>query len=202
MGCRAISLGVVLAAVTVAAAKHEVTPKHSPKFPGFGERVREYVRLHREAEKQTPPIKDKTSAEQIAAHKQALVAAIRAARPNAKQGEIFAPGIAERFVAVIRSEVRGRGGVPAKRTIVESNPKKPDAPVPIKVAVNAAYPDKAPLSTMPPSLLLRLPSLPEELEYRFVGRDLILRDVAANLIVDFLPGAVPASAASVKVRPK
>jgi hypothetical protein len=41
--------------------------------------------------------------------------------------------------------------------------------------------------------LLRLPQLPKEVEYRFVGRDLILRDVAANLIVDFLPNAVPQS---------
>jgi hypothetical protein len=37
-------------------------------------------------------------------------------------------------------------------------------------------------------LLDVLPRLPEELEYRFVGRDLILRDVKANLIVDFIPG--------------
>ena len=40
---------------------------------------------------------------------------------------------------------------------------------------------------MPPSLLLNLPKLPKELEYRFVGRELILRDIAANLIVDVIP---------------
>jgi hypothetical protein len=40
---------------------------------------------------------------------------------------------------------------------------------------------------MPPSLLLNLPELPKELEYRFVGRELVLRDSAANLIVDVLP---------------
>ena len=41
---------------------------------------------------------------------------------------------------------------------------------------------------MPPSILLNLPKLPEELEYRFVGPHLILHDVNANLIVDFIPG--------------
>ena len=40
---------------------------------------------------------------------------------------------------------------------------------------------------MPPSLLLNLPKLPKELEYRFVDHELIVRDVAANLIVDFIP---------------
>jgi len=33
--------------------------------------------------------------------------------------------------------------------------------------------------------------LPEVLEFRFVGRDLILRDRKANLIVDILKNAVP-----------
>jgi hypothetical protein len=46
------------------------------------------------------------------------------------------------------------------------------------------------LSTMPPSLLLNLPKLPEGLEYRFVGRNLILYDSKANLIVDILRNAI------------
>jgi hypothetical protein len=55
--------------------------------------------------------------------------------------------------------------------------------------VNAEYPVDAPLSTMPPTLLQRLPLLPEELEYRFVGPDLILRDKNANIIVDYMRDA-------------
>jgi hypothetical protein len=51
--------------------------------------------------------------------------------------------------------------------------------------VNARYPADAPLPTVPPNLLANLPQLPEDLEYRIIGRDLILRDVHANLIVDF-----------------
>jgi hypothetical protein len=56
--------------------------------------------------------------------------------------------------------------------------------------VNSRYPATAPLPTVPPNLLVRLPQLPEELEYRIVNRDLILRDVNANLIVDFIPSAI------------
>jgi hypothetical protein len=34
--------------------------------------------------------------------------------------------------------------------------------------------------------------LPAELEYRFVGRDLVLVDSHAGLVVDVLPDALPA----------
>jgi hypothetical protein len=60
----------------------------------------------------------------------------------------------------------------------------------VALQVNAKYPEGTPLPTMPPNLLVRLPPLPEELEYRIIGKDLILRDADANLIVDFIPGAI------------
>ena len=45
--------------------------------------------------------------------------------------------------------------------------------------------------TVPAASLLVLPPLPDTLDYRFVGRDLVLRDAEANLIVDYIVGAVP-----------
>jgi hypothetical protein len=36
-----------------------------------------------------------------------------------------------------------------------------------------------------------LPLLEKEVEYRFVNRDLVLRDVDANLILDFIRLAAP-----------
>ena len=44
---------------------------------------------------------------------------------------------------------------------------------------------------MPPSVLLTLPPLPACLHYRFVGRELVLVDSEAGLIVDLLPAAAP-----------
>ena len=64
-------------------------------------------------------------------------------------------------------------------------------PVRIPLRVNDTYPEKLPLQTTPPTLLLNLPKLPEELDYRVVGNNLVLRDVEANLIVDFIPQAIP-----------
>ena len=44
---------------------------------------------------------------------------------------------------------------------------------------------------MPPTLLRQLPDLPNELAYRIIGRALALQDIKANLIVDFIPNAIP-----------
>jgi hypothetical protein len=51
---------------------------------------------------------------------------------------------------------------------------------------------------MPPTLLLRLPTLPDALKYLFVGRTLVLRDEEAGLIVDYLPNAMPVAHAKKK----
>jgi hypothetical protein len=45
---------------------------------------------------------------------------------------------------------------------------------------------------MPPTMFMALPELPDELQYRFVGRDLVLIDLHANLVVDVLREALPA----------
>lgn len=57
--------------------------------------------------------------------------------------------------------------------------------------VHADYPAGRSIPLMPTCLLIALPRLPPELQYAFVGRDLILRDVHAGLIVDFVPRAIP-----------
>ena len=57
--------------------------------------------------------------------------------------------------------------------------------------VGLPIPAAAQMATMPPSLLATLPRLPAALEYRVVGNTLVLRDVEAGLIIDFIPAAVP-----------
>ena len=47
-----------------------------------------------------------------------------------------------------------------------------------------------PLATTPANLLANLPQLPMDVEYRIVGRHLLLRDVDANIIVDFIYNAL------------
>ena len=43
---------------------------------------------------------------------------------------------------------------------------------------------------MPADVIVALPALPDVLQYRFVGRDLVLVDIEADLIVDVLPRAL------------
>jgi hypothetical protein len=57
--------------------------------------------------------------------------------------------------------------------------------------VNAPYPEGAPVSTVPPPLLAKLPALSADVQYRFVGRHLILLDTRAQIIIDYLPDAAP-----------
>lgn len=56
--------------------------------------------------------------------------------------------------------------------------------------VHDAYPEWA-TQAMPMILLLKLPPLPDDIEYRMIGRDLLLLDLRAGLIIDVLPGAIP-----------
>jgi hypothetical protein len=58
------------------------------------------------------------------------------------------------------------------------------------IKVNAAYPP-VPLQSMPPTLLANLPELPSDLDYRLIGRTLVLRDVHSNLILDYISKAIP-----------
>ena len=49
---------------------------------------------------------------------------------------------------------------------------------------------REPLSTVPPNLLAALPELPPDVNYRFLGRDLVLHDTRANIISDEIPDAI------------
>ena len=73
-----------------------------------------------------------------------------------------------------------------RKTIEERDPVKH-----IVLKVNEVYPDNQPRTTMSPTLLNRLPVLPQELAYRIIGRALVLQDTKTNLIVDFIPNAIP-----------
>ena len=90
---------------------------------------------------------------------------------------------------VVEEDFKARPLADQKAIVVEVPMKTPPA-------INTDYPTTLPLATVPPSLLLKLPTLPEDPEYRFLGRHLILRDIKANLIVDFIPDVVPAAAAA------
>jgi hypothetical protein len=50
--------------------------------------------------------------------------------------------------------------------------------------INGTYPKERPLSTVPATILAVLPALPDDIQYRFLGRHLVLHDTRANVILD------------------
>jgi len=173
------------------AARHTFADRVAPgSLPVFQANVKGYTELVDRLERQIGALPDKATAEQIKAHERALAAAIAKERAGARQGDVFDAPEQPAIRQIVRSETRGPQGRPARRAIAEDNPK-PGHPAPPGVTPNATYPAGAPLSTVPPTLLLRLPALPKTVEYRFVGKALVLRDARANVIVDYLPDALP-----------
>lgn len=64
----------------------------------------------------------------------------------------------------------------------------------VHLHVNEIYPKSIPYTSVPPTMLQNLPKLPEEVAYRAVSSDLVLLDVKANLVVDYLSGVIPVEA--------
>ena len=210
MRCRPV-LAAALAAVALAApgcarrSKVAVPPQtvrmDEEVLEEFLEEIVEYVKLHRKLTEKIPIWQPTWSAQQIADRQKQLTIAIQNARRDKKQGNIFEPEVAAAFRNVLKKEFAGPNGPAMLHEIHSGNPKtegvpqqrnpqsEPKKSFPLRV--NAYYPDDAPLSSVPPSLLLHLPALPEEVRYRFVGRHLILRDTEANVILDFLLDVVP-----------
>lgn len=152
----------------------------------FKHRIDAYMKLYERQEKGAAQPKETSKPEKIKATQDTLAARIQAARKDAKAGDIFTPEIRQLFRRLMYPEMKGPDAAETKRAVKEDG-----APPRAKVLkVNARYPEGAPLTTMPPNLLERLPQLPEELEYRILDKDLILRDVNANVIVDYIPNAI------------
>jgi hypothetical protein len=151
----------------------------------FKQRVDAYVALHKQAESKTAAPKETTDTAKIQASRDMLAAAIQSMRKTAKPGDVFTPAVRTRIRTLLNPEFKGKGSTDTKELMSE------DMAAGIPLKVNGKYPDTATVTTMPPNVLKQLPVLPEGLEYRIVGSTLILRDVDANLIVDYMTGAIP-----------
>jgi hypothetical protein len=156
-------------------------------FKIFTDRVQAYVQMQKNLEASLSILKPTKDVAQIVEHQHALAGKIADARRSARQGDIFTHEATERFRKIIRSEFHGPEGRLARQTIRQDDPSK----VIKRLHVNDVFPEGVPLTTTPPTLLLKLPELPQELAYRFVGHDLTLIDIKARLIVDLIPNAIP-----------
>jgi hypothetical protein len=150
----------------------------------FQRSIQAYLKIHNEAESKVPNLKSTDDPQKISDRERALGQMIMTLRAGAKPGEIFAPEYQPYFIQIVHDDFATRSARDRKALVSE-------LPAKVKVDINTVYPTTLPLATFPAALLRKLPDLPPELEYRIVGRSLILRDVKANLIVDILRDVVP-----------
>jgi len=159
--------------------------------PDFQRRVDDYVALRNRLAAKVGPIDETRSQAEIAARAATLAQLIGNARTGAKQGDIFTPAAAAQFVVLIKREFQDRPDSVKETREDQEEEHRSDGLPDFEPRVNQIFPTAYPLPTFPPALLPRLPTLPKEVEYRIIAHHLILRDVEANLIVDFIPHVVP-----------
>lgn len=161
----------------------------SPGFQEFSDRVQKYVQLHKSVEATVPKLKTTNEPELIVAHQKILARKLKAARLHAKRGDIFTVAAREAFRKAMSSEFQGPQAPHAKATMKQGAPLGK-----LHLHINEVYPESIPYTSVPPTMLQNLPKLPEEVAYRAVSSDLVLLDVKANLVVDYIPGIIPVEA--------
>jgi hypothetical protein len=155
-------------------------------FEQFSARVNAYMEFRSDFTEMVPPLRVTPDAAILDAASDALAGALRAARPDAKQGDIFTRDIATAFRFRIQ-EVLWRMRYPPAALLEALAVDAPQRPA--LLAVNDRF-DWSYGAMMPECVLGVLPELPRALQYRFVGADLVLVDVEARLIVDILPSVL------------
>jgi hypothetical protein len=169
-----------------ALAKPPVTsPAEKAAIKAFENQVKEYVKLRNKVKEQAPKLSKDSTPEQIQAYRTALEESLRAARKGAKRGELFMPEISAYIRRTLKNEFQGKDRKEIRDIAFETELQG------VVLRVNYPYSQSAELSEMPATLLSKLPQLPAEVRYRFVGSNMLLVDRESNVIIDFMPEALP-----------
>ncbi len=184
-----ITVGVALfspgAAAQSVATERQDTPDFTVQVWGvaaadFDARMLSYAELRSQLQLGLPPLQVTDDPREIFEAEHALAGRIRAMRAGADGGEIFTPEIADAFRHALELETRAS----TCASIRDDNPGS------FSYSINGTYPKRQPLSTVPPGILTLLPRLPADVQYRFLGRHLILHDTRANVILDRILHAI------------
>jgi hypothetical protein len=186
-----VILAMMLAAPGGAGAWAEQGERPEPR--SFKSSVEEYVELHKSLRARLPPLDVSSEPTHFIKASDRLASAIRDARAGARGGDVFNTVVGANFRArihyALRDPDRRKRVVERLTEVEEDEDERP--PAGWRPAVNGTL-DWFSTGATPHVILEALPELPDELQYRFVGLDLVLLDVDANLIVDILPAAVSA----------
>jgi hypothetical protein len=168
------------------AAQATAAPAAQEALVRFDRAVTDDATMHRRLEAGLPALAVTSDPEQILRACGALAVAIRTERSGAARGDIFTPEV-EVLLRSLLADAFARRGIPVAAVFDAEAAGTGSEGLPALV-VNGVFPWGA-ANAMWPTALGVLPLLPEELEYRFVGADLVLVDTHANLVVDILTKA-------------
>ena len=151
----------------------------------FMARIKGYVALHDKLDATLQEVPDRGTTEQFFEHQRALGRLIQRERSSAKPGDLCTKEMRSVIRRLLGVVFRGPGGRQIKRSILDENTAI------VRLEINGRYPDGLPVSTVPPQVLKELPTLPDVLEYRFVGQRLILLDAHAHIVIDWIDRVFP-----------
>ena len=177
---------ILAAALTAAAQAPSPSAPEQKLLSGFSKKAKDYMDLeHALAADKMKPTTDVAKLE----HQRKLLRdAVQQSRPNARQGDVFTPAVAPVFRKILAQVLNGPDGEKIKASLRHAEPGAS-----ARFSVNGEFPNQngQPIQSVPPTVLQALPSLPKGLEYCIAGDTLALRDTSANMVVDFLPNALP-----------
>jgi hypothetical protein len=172
------------------------TPQHHDVNPvgaaaaAFKKRLDDYLKMRSAITAKIPDVSQTHDPNKISAREKALGEAISAARMTAKPGDVFGD-ISPTITKIVAKDWASRSAADRKAIFKELRAG-------VQVTINRPYPTTLPLLTVPSNLLVNLPTLPDDLEYRIADRHLLLRDRDANLVIDILYNVLPKIAGRVE----
>ena len=168
-----------------ALAPPAISPADKAAIQTFEKQVNDYINLRNKLRENAPKLSKDSTPEQIHAYRTALEQSLRSARAGAKRGDLFRPEAADYIRRTLKIEFQGKDRAELRDTIFETETQG------VVLRVNYPYAQSAEFSEMPATLLTKLPQLPKEVRYRFVGRNMLLVDRESNVIIDYMPDALP-----------
>jgi len=162
-----------------------LSPADKAAIETFEKQVKEYIELRNKLRENAPKLSKDSTPEQIHAYRTALEQSLRSARAGAKRGELFRPEAADYIRRTLKNEFQGKDRQELREKIFETELQG------VVLRVNYPYAQTAEFSEMPATLLAKLPQLPKEVRYRFVGRNMLLVDRESDVIIDYMPDALP-----------
>jgi len=168
----------------VAARRAQNANPQAAALAEFQNRLQKYLELRQRLAEKLKPLTPTASASKLASEQEALAAALRNVRKDAKPGDLIPAAVADQIRRTVAEYFRGKDGS-TKRAVFE------EVPAGLRPVINKTMPDNAALATVPPVLLNNLPRLPDNLQYRFIDRHIVLIDGDTRLMMDYILNVLP-----------